>query len=66
MAQSIETKIKRAESTAKTYEERGKRCWAYAKNGKGDENYGYARQAFDKAKQCREIASNLKEELKSK
>ena len=37
MAQSIETKIKRAESTAKTYDVRGKRCWAYAKNGKGDE-----------------------------
>ena len=54
MAQSIETKIKRAESTAKTYDVRGKRCWAYAKNGKGDENYGYARQAFEKARKCRE------------
>lgn len=66
MAQSIETKIKRAESTAKTYDVRVKRCWAYAKNGKGDENYGYARQAFEKARKCREIASNLKKELNNK
>ena len=29
-------------------------------------NYGYARQAFEKARKCREIASNLKKELNNK
>ena len=48
--QSKETLIKRYDSTADTYEKKGKREWAYAKNGQGDEHYGKAKDAFDRAK----------------
>ena len=34
---------KRFESTANTYEEKGKREWAYAKNGLGDQHYAKAK-----------------------
>ena len=60
MAQNKETLIKRFESTADTYEKKGKREWAYAKNGKGGEHYSKARDAFDRAKRNREKADNLK------
>ena len=39
MKQSKETLIKRYESTAETYERKGKREWAYAKNDMGGEHY---------------------------
>lgn len=60
MAQSKESLIKRFESTADTYEEKGRREWAYAKNGKGGEHYAKARDAFDRAKRNREKADSLK------
>lgn len=63
MAQSILTQIKRCLSTAETYEEKGKRCWAYAKNGKGDFYYGAARDAFERSKRARDKAEALKAEL---
>lgn len=55
-----ETLIKRYESTADTYEKKGKREWAYAKNDMGDEHYGKARDAFDRAKRNRDKAEALK------
>ncbi len=60
MDAKTETQIKRFESTAETYEKKGKREWAYAKNGLGDEDYGIARDAFDRAKRNREKAETLK------
>ncbi len=55
-----ETLIKRYESTAETYEKKGNREYAYAKNGLGDEHYGKAKNAYDKAKQNRDKADKLK------
>ena len=60
MKQSKETLIKRYESTAETYERKGKREWAYAKNDMGGEHYAKARDAFDRAKRNREKAEKLK------
>ena len=51
--EKIESKIKRYEHSAETYEKKGKREWAYAKNGHGGEHYQKARCAFDKAKSYR-------------
>lgn len=62
MAQNKETLIKRFESTAETFEKKGKREWAYAKNGKGGEHYAKARDAFTRAKLNREKAESLKNE----
>ncbi len=60
MAEKLETLIKRYDSTAKTYREKGDREWAYAKNGLGGEHFQYARQAYDKAKDFQSRADNLK------
>lgn len=57
-----ETQIKRLESTADTFEKKGKREWAYAKNGHGGEHYAKARDAFDRAKSSRERAERLRNE----
>lgn len=62
MASNKETQIKRFESTAETYETKGKREWAYAKNGMGGEHYAKARDAFDRAKRNREKAEKLRNE----
>lgn len=62
MPQGKETLIKRFNSTANTYEEKGKRHWAYAKNDRGDEHYGIAKVAFAQAKKYREKAEKLKNE----
>ncbi|HAQ51610.1 MAG TPA: hypothetical protein DCR12_02450 [Lachnospiraceae bacterium] len=62
MANSKETQIKRFESTAETYENKGKREWAYAKNGLGDEHYGKAKEAFERAERNREKADRLRNE----
>lgn len=55
-----DTLIKRFESTAETYEKKGKREWAYAKNDMGGEHYAKARDAFDRAERNREKADRLK------
>ena len=60
MSDKRETLIKRYESTAETYEKKGNREYAYAKNGLGDEHYGKAKNAYDKAKQSRDKADKLK------
>lgn len=62
MAVNKETLIKRFESTAKTFEEKGKREWAYAKNGQGGKHYAAARDAFERAKRNQEKADKLKNE----
>lgn len=59
MAQSKDSLKKRYESTADRYEEKGKREWAYAKNGMGGEHYEKARDAFDRAKRNRKKADEL-------
>jgi hypothetical protein len=60
VATSKESQIKRFESTADTYESKGKREWAYAKNGKGGEHYAKARDAFDRAQRNRDKATKLR------
>lgn len=59
MAQSKDSLKKRYESTADTFEEKGKREWAYAKNGMGGEHYAKARDAFDRAERNRKKAKDL-------
>lgn len=60
MSNNNESQIKRFESTAETYEKKGKREWAYAKNGMGDEHYGKARDAFERAQRNRDKAEQLR------
>ena len=60
MAANKETLIKRFESTAQTYEEKGNCEWAYAKNGQGGEHYAKARDAYERAEKNREKAASLK------
>ncbi len=62
MAENKETLIKRYESTADTYQQKGDREWAYAKNGKGDEHYAKAREAYEKARINREKAEKIRNE----
>lgn len=62
MVSNKDALIKRFESTADTYERKGKREWAYAKNGYGDEHYGYAKDAFERAKRSRDKAQKLRNE----
>lgn len=59
MAQSKESLKKRYESTAETFEQKGKREWAYAKNDGGGEHYAKAQDAFDRAARNRKKAEEL-------
>lgn len=70
---SIEAKIKRAESTAKTYKSKGDRLYARYKNydksplnlGESKEYiYLQSQQCYDKAKEQMELAERLKRDLK--
>ena len=63
MAENKETLIRRYESTADTYQQKVDREWAYVKNGKGDEHYAKAREAYEKARINREKAEKLRGEL---
>jgi len=56
-----ESLIKRFDSTAAHYERKGRREWAYAKNGYGGEHYAKARDAFDRAERNREKANHLRD-----
>lgn len=58
--QSKESLIKRYESTAETFEKKGKREWAYAVNGQGNEHYARAKDAFERASVNREKAKKLR------
>ena len=60
MASNKETQIKRFESTAETYKKKGDREWAYAKNGMGDEHYGKAKDAYERADRNRAKADALR------
>lgn len=62
MANNKDSLIKRFEHTADTYEKKGKREWAYAKNGQGDYHYGKAKDAFDRAERNRNKAQKLRDE----
>lgn len=62
MTENKETLIRRYESTADTYQKKGDREWAYAKNGKGDEHYKKAKESYEKAKINREKAEKLRNE----
>ena len=59
MAQSKDSLKKRYESTADRFEEKGKREWAYAKNGMGGEHFERAKDAFDRAERNRKKAREL-------
>ena len=61
MSVSVETLIQRYETSAETFEAKGKRYWVYAKNGQGDEYYGRAKAAYEKANQNRSKAELLKQ-----
>lgn len=60
MAEKKETQIKRFESTAAFNKQKADREYAYAKNGLGDEHYGRAKTAYNKAKEFQEKADKLK------
>lgn len=59
MSQSKESLKKRYESTAERFEEKGKREWAYAKNGMSGEHYEKARDAFERAERNRKKANEI-------
>lgn len=63
MAANNESLIKRFESTAKTYKAKGDREWAYAKNGKGDEHYGRAKDAYARAERNQAKVDELKRKI---
>lgn len=65
MSTSTETLIKKYETSAKNFERKGKRYWAYAKNGKGDEYYGKAKVAYRKADINRDKAELLKKQVEN-
>lgn len=50
---------KRYESTAETFQKKGNREWAQAKNGDDGCHYQKARDAYARAKRNREKADNL-------
>lgn len=61
MAANKESLIKRFEHTADRYHEKGKREWAYAKNGQGDYHYGRAKDAFEREERNRNKAKELRD-----
>ncbi len=60
MKLSIGTLIKKYESAAKTFEEKGGKEWAKAKSGEGGYHYEMAKKAYKTAATCREKADELK------
>lgn len=58
--EQLVSQIKTYESTSKTYLEKAKRCWAYAKNDKGGHYYHDARVAYEKAAANAEKAEALR------
>lgn len=60
MAEKKESTIKRFESTAAFFKQKADREWAYAKNDLGDEHYGRAKTAYNKAKEFQDKADKLK------
>ncbi len=66
MAQGIESQIRRFENTAKHFETKGKREWAYAKNGKGEHYYSSAKDSFERSERNYAKAEALKATLDKK
>lgn len=66
MPENIDSKIKRAKSTANFYEKKGNKYWAKAKNGEGGENYKYARDAYERANKCKKASKRLEKEKRQK
>lgn len=62
MADKKESQIKRFESTAAFYKKKADREYAYAKNDLGDEHYGRAKTAYNKAKEFQDKANKLRDE----
>ncbi len=60
----IGTLIKKYMSTADTYQKKGAKEWAKAKNGDGGEHYQRAKQAYETARVCREKAEQLQKQNK--
>ena len=60
MSENASSTIKRFDATADFWEQKGRREWAYAKNGYGGEHYQNARDAFGKAEQFRNKAETLR------
>ena len=57
---SKESIIKRFESTSETFQKKGDREWAYAKNGQGEEHYAKAREAYERADRNRKKAEAIR------
>ena len=60
MDTNVGTLIKRYETSADTFVKKGKKYYAYAKNGRGDEYFGKAKYAYKKAAENRQKAQQLK------
>jgi hypothetical protein len=60
---SIESQIAKYEHTADFCKQKADRCWAYAKNDKGDHYYEEARHYYEKEKENREKAAALRAKL---
>lgn len=57
---SKESQISKLEKTAAYFKRAADKYWALAKNGHGGENYGYARERYERAAKLIEMAEKLK------
>lgn len=60
MAETLNSKIRRCENTAATFNRMGKHYLRMAHKGAGDIYFQYARNAFARAERCREAAARLR------
>ena len=60
MAETLNSKIRRCENTAETFNRMGKYYLRMAHKGAGDIYYRYARNAFARAERCREAVARLR------
>lgn len=65
---SIESRISKAEKTAEFLDKKTRKLWAQGKNGGPEQGYcfGWARDCFTKAEQCRESAEKLRKERRKR
>ena len=61
MAETLNSKIRRCEKTAATFNKMGRYYLRMARKGAGDIYYQYARYAFARAERCREVVARLRE-----
>ena len=64
MGRTVDSYIKQMNSSADTYEKRGAKLWAQAKNGGPADGYKYyqATDCYEKAKRYRESANKAEKE----